>query len=451
MTVTAAPDIVLTGHFAPEQAQRYTHVPFEVPAGVNQLHLRYTYSDRIDSNPLLTGGNTLDLGLFDERGIAAGSPGFRGWSGSARDELTIASDWATPPYRAGAIEAGTWHVLLGPYKVGPRGLDYQIEIWLNPGLPPERPPRTELPALHRLPAPAEPGWLRCDLHSHTRYSDGDSWPEEIRAAAARAGLDVVGITDHNSAHVGPYPNDGRRPFVLHGVEVTTYQGHWNVWGTKTWHEFREPNRPVTAAAMQAAADDGGFVSINHPKPFGPPWDYGEDLVNHAIEVWNGPWDRLNWIALAAWEAQLGRGRHLVAVGGSDTHRLQPEDPAAAGPLARPRLGEPTTWLRVEGEPTVAGLLDALHHGRCFVSHGPEGPELYVTRLDATLHTWVVGAAGATLMVIADGVTISAAAIGDDDWSTELPLPPDYGYVRAQVVDQFGNMLALSNACWRSAP
>src|SRR5687768_9668031 len=128
MTITTDPEIVLTGRFEPEQAQRYVEVPFAMPAGVDQVHLRYSYSDQIGSSPLLTGGNTLDLGLFDQRGTAAGSPGFRGWSGSAKAELTIAADWATPPYRAGPILAGTWHVLLGPYKIGTRGLDYRIEI-----------------------------------------------------------------------------------------------------------------------------------------------------------------------------------------------------------------------------------------------------------------------------------------------------------------------------------
>ena len=38
----------------------------------------YDYSDRIASDPLLSGGNTLDIGLFDPRGIAPSSPGFRG-------------------------------------------------------------------------------------------------------------------------------------------------------------------------------------------------------------------------------------------------------------------------------------------------------------------------------------------------------------------------------------
>jgi len=77
-----APDRRLEGHFEPDDVWRYRHIPFDVPTGVEQIHLRYSYTDRIGSNPTITGGNVLDLGLFDERGIEPGSPGFRGWSGS---------------------------------------------------------------------------------------------------------------------------------------------------------------------------------------------------------------------------------------------------------------------------------------------------------------------------------------------------------------------------------
>src|SRR5438270_10887063 len=121
-------DVRLNGHFAREHEKRYAHVPFEVPAGVRALHMEYTYSDRITSDPLVSGGNTLDIGLFDPRGIAPSSPGFRGWSGSNKLEFTVGETWATPPYLAGPILAGTWHVLLGPYKVGPRGCEYSVSV-----------------------------------------------------------------------------------------------------------------------------------------------------------------------------------------------------------------------------------------------------------------------------------------------------------------------------------
>ena len=80
---------------------RYVLVPFDVPSGVRQLEVRYSYSDRIDSDPLVGGGNTLDIGLFDPRGTATGSIGFRGWSGSHKDAFVVGEDWATPPYAAG--------------------------------------------------------------------------------------------------------------------------------------------------------------------------------------------------------------------------------------------------------------------------------------------------------------------------------------------------------------
>jgi predicted metal-dependent phosphoesterase TrpH len=40
--------------------------------------------------------------------------------------------------------------------------------------------------------------VRVDLHTHSRVSDGTESPAELVAAAARAGLDVVALTDHDT-------------------------------------------------------------------------------------------------------------------------------------------------------------------------------------------------------------------------------------------------------------
>ena len=196
-----APDITLRGTFDATHERRYTHVPFDVPPGVRAMRVVYDYSDRISSDPLLSGGNTLDIGLFDERGIAQSSAGFRGWSGSEKMEFTIDESWATPPYRKGKIRAGRWHVLLGPYKVGPRGCDWKVEIWFDPGIPAPRYPFVAgIGHLPHVPA-ARTGWIRGDLHCHTIYSDGDSWPVDMLADAVGRGLDFLGVTDHNqTAH-----------------------------------------------------------------------------------------------------------------------------------------------------------------------------------------------------------------------------------------------------------
>ena len=39
---------------------------------------------------------------------------------------------------------------------------------------------------------------RIDLHTHSSVSDGTDTPAEVVAAAARAGLSVVALTDHDT-------------------------------------------------------------------------------------------------------------------------------------------------------------------------------------------------------------------------------------------------------------
>lgn len=435
-------DVVLRGAFDAAHERRYAHVPFGVPPGVRRLDVAYEYSDRIASDPRLRDGNTLDIGLFDARGIAPSSPGFRGWSGSHKLAFSLSETWATPPYLPGPLPGGTWHVLLGPYKVGPRGCEYEVRISFSDdaGQPVPRPVDV-LAQPPRPRPPAEPGWLRGDLHCHTLHSDGDSWPAEMLAEAVRRGLDFLGVTDHNqTGHHADYARarGAHLPLVLPGIEVTTYGGHWNAWGTSTWWEFREPTEAATSRAMQAAAAAGALVSVNHPKPFGPAWEYPNASGFHAVEVWNGPFGESNDAAVTFWEERLRAGWRLVALGGSDTHRLKGEP--------RPdRLGVPTTWAHVGADRSPAGVLQALRAGRVFVSRDVDGPALYLSRQRDTLRAHVLGAHGARLIVLSEQGREHDVHVGTDDWSEELPLPPGRAYARAELLSTGGEMLALSNA------
>jgi hypothetical protein len=444
------PSLTLTGRFEKDHERRYAHIPFEVPAGLRQIHIRYSYSDQIDSDPLVGGGNTLDIGLFDERGIAEGSPGFRGWSGSNKMEFTIDEAWATPPYRKGKIGAGTWHVLLGPYKVGPRGCDWKVEIWFDAGL--RSPWKSASFGGRRLdpdPLPeARPGWLRGDLHCHTLYSDGDSWPPEMLNAAAEAGLDFLGVTDHNNvAHQLAYgPGGDGLPIVLPGVEVTTYGGHWNAWGTDRWWEFREPETAAVEATMRAAIQSGAVVSICHPKPFGPPWEYSNEGGFHAIEVWNGPWAQLNAASVARWDGLLQRGIRCAAVGGSDTHYLRRRENVA--PRHADSIGTPTTW--VQAERSVGSILAALREGRSFVSASPRAPQLYLSADPARRNRVVVevrDGSDMTLQLLDGTGTVTVAGVSGAIWEEAFSVRPDSRYVRAELVSATGECLALSNPIW----
>ena len=444
------PDLVLHGHFEKDHERRYAHVPFDMPAGRRQIHIRYSYNDQIDSDPTLGGGNTLDIGLFDERGIDENSPGFRGWSGSEKMEFTIDESWATPPYRKGKIGAGRWHVLLGPYKVGPRGCDWNVEVWFDPGL---RSPWRGLGFSRRVdpdPLPvAREGWLRGDLHCHTLYSDGDSWPPEMLSAAAETGLDFLGVTDHNNVgHQLAYgPGGNGLPIVLPGIEVTTYGGHWNAWGTDRWWEFREPESKAVERTIRAAAESGAVVSICHPKPFGPPWEYQGVSGFHAVEVWNGPWAQLNAASLAFWESLLRRGDRSVALGGSDTHYLHARDLAARDADS---LGTPTTWVQVGDRPTVRAILDALREGRSFVSESPRGPQLYLEPDPARVGRVIVevrDGAGTGLVMLSEAGAVETTAVTDPAWNRTFDVPAGASYVRAQLAGANGNIRALTNPVW----
>ena len=121
------------------------------------------------------------------------------------------------------------------------------------------------------------------------------------------------------------------------------------------------------------------MSVNHPKPLGPEWSYGDLRGNHAIEIWNGPWGGLNNQAWPIGRTRLRRGERSVAMGGSDTHNLK--SPRAR--LFHPRLGTPTTWVKVHGEPSAdARSSTAIRRGRCFVSASPAGPQLVIERRTA---------------------------------------------------------------------
>jgi hypothetical protein len=447
MSATATPDITLTGRFELTDEMTYRHLPFGVPAGIRQLHLSIEYNARIGSSPTLRGGNTLDIGLFDARGAESGGDGFRGWSGSEKTEITIGRDWATPPYRAGAPQAGEWRLLLGAYKVAPEGLDYRAEIWFDPGLEPEPVDAVSIADTaveSRVPA-LEAGWVRGDLHCHSTHSDGDSPPEVLLAKAKSLGFDFLGITDHNAPPFsGQAPADG--PLLIPGTEVTTYGGHCNVWGGSRWYDFREPTREAMAREMALARQTAGLVSVNHPRPMGPDWEYGLDLPFQTLEVWNGPWMAFNAISLVVWDDLLQEGRRVPAIGGSDTHQLKG---ANDGFLPRPKLGEPTVWVKPDGPLTIESVLDGLQQGRIFLSESPDGPQLILDRNGPdALRLHMGGAKGDTLMLIGGSGLLDSHVIDRDDWSMIFPFPVGEPYVRAQIVDQALNMKALSNPIWR---
>lgn len=452
--------ISFIARFEPEEAKVWKHIPFHIPEGIEQFHINISYNDRIDSSPLLHGGNTLDIGLFDPQGIANGSPGLRGWSGSVRTEITIDKVWATPPYRAGAIQPGEWNLLLGAYKTSANGLDAEVTITLNSNreapVIPDVPVRVDLQK-GVVPKAAEPGWYRGDIHLHTVYSDGDSYPHEVAAAAYEAGLDFYGITDHNRAQspVPLVPHGNGWPVLVPGVEVTSYAGHFNVWGgSDIWFDFRDYSAAGQQAAVDAAIADGGLVSLNHPKPYGPMWEHPEVTGFQCTEAWNGWWHGLNYLATGYWADQLNEdkpGHWHVGVCGSDTHYLKsPGNPA--NPLSHATIGHPTLWIHTREELSSDSIISAIRRGDCFLSESPSGPQIYIHQYDKRLEVRVVGAPGDCLMAVGHNGCLRAEAIRDSDetisWSIKKMLRETEPYVRFVVITAGGLVRAMSNPIWQ---
>lgn len=438
---------VLQGYLAPEQVGEYYNVPFDMPPRVLRLEVSYTYSQAIASDPLLTGGNTLDIGLFDQRGAEYPGAGFRGWTGSARREFFITADDATPGYLPGPLEAGRWHISLGFYKSAPDGCHYEITLRFLIG--DERTTRTEFPPLLKLDdqqgrlSPRPDGWYRGELHCHSWHSDGDAPPDEIVTVAQELGLDFLAITDHNSiSHLAALARlDPGNLILIPGVEITTYKGHWNVWGLSEWIDFRTLSPALMEQSIRRAVQLGYLTSCNHPRTAGPPWEFREIRGQHCIEVWNGPWELFNHEALAYWESRLRAGERLVAVGGSDAHFLHKPHIA--------RIGTPTTWAYCPDRPTARGILAGLRAGHAFVSDAPDGVQVYLVSGNAmmgdtierpsdgrlTVQTRVVNGAGLCLeWCTAQGV-VAQTVISEQDQTLSTTVPvAQTPYVRAQVVE-----------------
>ena len=318
---------MISGHIDAGAAD-FVYLPVDVPRGVNQIAVSYSYDK--PHVPSGTPGNSLDIGIFDERGIEIGGHGFRGWSGGFRNEFAISAESATPGYLPGPVNAGRWNIILGPYQIAPAGLNYQVQVTLTFG-PDGTPFQPRYPP-QQVAGPPQ-AWYRGDCHLHTVHSDGHRLPEEVAAAARAAGLDFIATTDHNtsSSHGVWGSLAGDDLLIITGEEITTRNGHYLGLGLPPgeWIDWRYRARDGDYLdAAQRIHGAGGIVVPAHPYCafVACRWKFGYDQAD-AIEVWNGAWTTDDESAVETWDSMLlesvrGKERWLPAIGNSDAHREQ---------------------------------------------------------------------------------------------------------------------------------
>ncbi len=439
--IAAADEQILTfDGEVPDDGLDHAFVEFEVPMGTLEIEVRHDD---------LSEANILDWGLEDPQG-------FRGWGGGNEEPAVVAVAAASRSYLTGAIEPGTWRVIIGKALVVESPATYHLEVVLRDvqtlAPQPERTPYVAAPALA-----GERRWYAGDLHVHSRES-GDARPplEEIAAFARSRGLDFVELSDHNVLSqldfIAAAQADHPDLLLMPGMEFTTYGGHANAIGATTWvdHKIGQPEVTI-AGAFAAIQDQGALVSINHPALalgnacLGCAWEHEIDpLQIDAVEIATTGLDQGGHLfdgqAIAFWDDLCDAGAHAAAVGGSDDHRAGVDLGGFQSPI-----GDPTTMVLAD-ELSVAAILAAIRDSKTVVKlQGPDDPMVELTAAreytgdtvyaDAPVSYDVIvtGGVGLELRAVYDGASQAAASIDADPFSWSFTRSsPASGEIRTRV-------------------
>ena len=261
------------------------------------------------------------------------------------------------------------------------------------------------PQPQRLAAPTESG-IRGAMHIHTKRSDGSGTPEQVAAAAARAGLQFIVLTDHGdgSVRTPSRPAYQSGVLVVDAVEISGDDGHVVALGLgKTPYPLGGEVRDI----VEDVARMGGMPIAAHP---------GSAKLNLRWTEWTSAFSGLEWLngdseyrdegwsiartlltypfraapslarmldrpeaILRRWDELTAR-RRMVGLAGTDAHaRLDVRGDESGGRLAMlPIPGyepmfrtfsmtAPGITLTRDAEQDAAALLDAIRQGRVYTS------------------------------------------------------------------------------------
>jgi hypothetical protein len=143
--------------------------------------------------------------------------------------------------------------------------------------------------------------VRGVVHIHTRRSDGTGTAGDVAAAAARAGLKFVILTDHDDASREPEPPAYRNGvLVIDASEISTDNGHVVALG------LPKAPYPLAGEARDVLEDIrrlGGFSIAAHP---------GSEKPDLRWTEWTAPFDGLEWLnGDSEWRDEQPRARALM--------------------------------------------------------------------------------------------------------------------------------------------
>ncbi|HVG55778.1 MAG TPA: CehA/McbA family metallohydrolase [Vicinamibacterales bacterium] len=202
--------------------------------------------------------------------------------------------------------------------------------------------------------------LSGDFHVHAFPGDGALSPWMLRDEAARAGLDVIAVTNHNQSFTGRLAgrvsDSGDGPLMLAGQEVTNPDYHMIAAGiVETVNAFQP-----AAGAIADIQKQGGVAIAAHPsRRF---HGYDSDVARGALDgaeaahsdIHRDPVFRSDLASFFARARTVNPG--IAAIGSSDFHAMPPV------------IGRCRTYLFVR-ERTKGGVLDAIRAGRTLAVDG----------------------------------------------------------------------------------
>ena len=235
--------------------------------------------------------------------------------------------------------------------------------------------------------------LKCDLHIHTVFSDGNVWPTFRVQEAWHDGLDAIALTDHleHQPHKGDVPSNHNRSYqiakptadylgitLIQGAEITRGMppGHMNVIFIKDGNALIKDNwKDVVAEAK----NQGAILFWNHPS-----WIYQQP---DGIARWYPEHDYLmqsgkmfgievvNTIDYSPEAHQWCIDKKLTMLGNSDSH--DPEDFEYAAVVKH----RPITLVFAK-ENSAEAIRDALLDRRTVVYSGNQliGDEKYLREI-----------------------------------------------------------------------
>ena len=210
-----------------------------------------------------------------------------------------------------------------------------------------------LPPRRLALAPSADGAVPGILHIHSTRSDGRGTPDEIAAAAARAGATFIVFTDHGDATRPPdAPVYRSGVLCLDGVEISTTGGHYIA--------LDMPAAPYPLAGEpRDVVDDvrrlGGFGIAAHPD---------SPKAELRWSDWDAPFDGVEWINPdSSWRvhAASGWGSRFRLVEGLLHYPIRPEETLAS--LLTGFEETMARWNTLAGRRRVVGVAGVDAHAK----------------------------------------------------------------------------------------